>query len=147
MPLDIELAATILVIGQFQPNSGAKVPELPINNKDGVPLYWKRLVPEENCTVSVSLSGSIFEASISPSISNMDHHKGKRITAGIYFEICAKYAEKVGGEVIQKATVVGCKLSEQGTGIVIARYPSMPMLWQNVCNGFQTELLSEESPL
>jgi hypothetical protein len=135
-PLDSELAATILTIGQFVP---ASIPS------DGleVPRFWKRDIPEENATVNVSLTGGCFEISIAPSISNFDHHLGKRITAGVYFEISAKYAEKVGGEIIQRATVVGCKLSDQGTGLVIARYPSMPMSFERVCAGFQQVLLND----
>jgi hypothetical protein len=133
-PLDPELAATILTIGQFVPAS--------LTSDDGeIPRFWKRDIPEEQATVNVSLTGGCFEISIAPSISNFDHHLGKRITAGVYFEISAKYAEKVGGEIIQRATVVGCKDTDQGTGLVIARYPSLPMSFERVCAGFQQVLL------
>lgn len=136
-PLNPELAATILTVGQFVPS--------PMAASDGmkVPRFWKREIPEERATVTVSLAGGSFEATIAPSISNFDHHLGKRITAGVYFEIAAKYAEKVNGEIVQRATVVGCKDTAQGTGLVLARYPSMPMNFDRVCAGFQQVLLAD----
>jgi hypothetical protein len=137
-PLDPELAATILTIGQFVPSSLA-------SDDHDIPRFWKREIPEEGSTVTVSLTGGCFEISIAPSISNFDHHLGKRITAGVYFEISAKYAEKVGGEIVQRATVVGCKDTAQGTGLIVARYPSMPMSFERVCAGFQQVLLFDPS--
>jgi hypothetical protein len=136
-PLDQKLAATILTIGQFIPAS--------MSSTDlEVPRFWKREVPEEQATVTVALTGDCMEVSIAPSISTFDHHMGKRITAGIYFEIAARYAEKVGGEIIQRATVVGCKDSSQANGLLVARYPSMPMSFEHVCAGFQQVFLSDD---
>ena len=133
-PLDPELAATILTIGQFVPAS--------LTLDDGeIPRFWKRDILEEQATVNVSLTGGCFEVSIAPSISNFDHHLGKRITAGVYFEISARYAEKVGGEIVQRATVIGCKEGASSAGLVIARYPSMPMTFDRICHGFQAVLL------
>ena len=108
--------------------------------QDGLPLTWFRPVDEEGTLVTVSLSGGVFDLTISPSISSFDHHIGKRITASVYFEIGAKYAEKVSGEIVQRATVAGCKNSE-GAGLIIARYPSMPLSFERVCHGFQSVLL------
>ena len=135
-PLETSLAASILSIGRF-------VPKAACAEEAGIPLIWQRYIEEEDAIVTVSLTGGIFDASISPSINSFDHHLGKRVTAGVYFEISAKYAEKVGGEIIQRATVTGCKESSGGAGLVIARYPSMPMTFDRVCNGFQTVLLGE----
>ena len=132
-PLNEELAATILTIGQFTPTS---TPE-----GDEIPRFWKREIPEEGSTVNVSLTGGAFEVSIAPSISNYDHHHGKRITAGVYFEIAAKYAEKVGGEIVQRATVVGCTNSGS-SGLQLASYPSIPMSYERVCAGFRAEILN-----
>lgn len=69
---------------------------------------------------------------------------GKRITAGVYFEIAAKYAEKVDGEIIQRATVLGCKDDYQESALVVARYPSMPMTYDRICKGFQHILIPPE---
>ena len=129
-PLDLTIARVILAIGQFTPSGDA-----------AEACFWSRMVPEEGCVVNVSLTGDRFEASIQPSISTMDHHHGKRITAGVYFEICAKYAEKVGGEIIQKATVAGCTDAGASSAHVLAHYPEEPMLWDHICNGFRAELL------
>ena len=134
-PLETSLAATILTIGQFSPKASAA-------REDGVPLSWQRYVEEEDAYVTVTLGGDIFDISISPSISVFEHHLGKRITAGVYFEISARYAEKVGGEIVQRATVVGCKESAGSAGLLIARYPSMPMTFDRICHGFQAVLLS-----
>jgi hypothetical protein len=133
-PLDPNTAAAILTIGQFRP-----VYRLPLDSD--IALTWERVVAEEGTTVTVSLAADSFDLSISPPISAFAHHIGKRITAGIYFEVAAKYAEKVGGEILQRATVVGCKAAEQGPGLLIARYPSLPMGFDRVCAGFQTVLL------
>ena len=127
------MAASILRVGQFFPKPGC-------TEEYGVPLSWARHIQEEGTVVTVSLSGGIFDLTISPSISSFDHHIGKRVTAGVYFEIGAKYAEKVDGEIVQRATVVGCK-SVDGSGLVIARYPSMPLSFDRICHGFQAVLL------
>jgi len=132
-PLDLVIARTILLIGQFLPQGD---PE-----SCG---YWKRDVPEENTVVTVSLSGGVFEASIQPSISTYTHHHGKRITGGLYFEICAKYAEKVDGKMIQKANITGCTApGSHVTDHVMAEYPHMPMMWERACAGFQAVILGE----
>jgi len=132
-PLETSLAASILRIGRFTPRPGCQ-------EQDGLPLTWVRHIEEEGTVVTVSLSSGVFDLTISPSISSFDHHLGKRITAGVYFEIGAKYAEKVAGEIVQRATVVGCKSSET-SGLVLARYPSMPLSFDRICHGFQSVLL------
>jgi hypothetical protein len=132
-PLETSLAASILRIGHFMPRPGCQ-------EEGGLPLVWVRPIEEEGTVVTVSLSSGVFDLTISPSISSFDHHLGKRITAGVYFEIGAKYAEKVGGEIVQRATVIGCKSSED-SGLVVARYPSMPMSFERICHGFQSVLL------
>jgi hypothetical protein len=133
-PLETSLAASILTIGQFSPKSSS-------SEEHGVPLSWQRYIEEEDAIVSVSLAGGVFDVSISPSISAFEHHLGKRVTAGVYFEIAARYAEKVAGEILQRATVMGCKESASSAGLVIARYPSMPMTFDRICHGFQTVLM------
>ena len=132
-PLDTSLATSILTIGRFMPREGTLL-------DSGVPLTWQRAIEEEGTIVTVSLANGVFDLTISPSISTFDHHLGKRITAGVYFEMSAKYAEKIGGEIVQRATVVGCK-SVDGSGLVIARYPSMPLTFDHVCHGFQSVLM------
>lgn len=135
-PLHIPLALAVLEIGQFKATYTATGSEWP--------TLWERVVSEENSRVTVSLAGSSFEINISPSISAYDQHMGKRITAGVYFEIAAKYAEKVDGEIIQRATVLGCKDDYQESALVVARYPSMPMTYDRICKGFQHILIPPE---
>jgi hypothetical protein len=132
-PLDPEIAAAVLALGQFKP--------LRLPDGSDVSSTWVRPIEEEGTTVSVSLANGCFDLVIAPAISAFDHHHGKRITAGVYFEIAAKYAEKVGGEIIQRATVVGCKSTEQGPALIVAKYPAMPMSFERVCEGFRHELL------
>lgn len=135
-PIDIPTALAVLEIGQFKPIHTAANFEFP--------TLWERAVPEENSRVTVNLSGQTFEINIAPSISSFDQHAGKRITAGIYFEIGAKFAEKVGGEIIQRATVLGCRASDAESALVLAHYPVMPMNFERVCAGFRAVILGED---
>ena len=135
-PLDLSLAAAVLTVGQFNPT------DLRPDNLEA-PKVWRREVPEENSYVTVTLVNNSFEITISPAISHHDHHFGKRITAGVYFEIAAKYAEKVGGEILQRATVEGCRVPGQANGLVIARYPNLPMSFERVCSGFQSAFMND----
>jgi hypothetical protein len=104
-------------------------------------VNWERVIPEEGTVVNASISDEALELNISPAISVFAHHTGKRLAASVYFEIAAKYAEKVGGEIIQRATVVGCKAGDHPQELLIARYPSMPMSFDRICSGFRAVLL------
>ena len=135
-PLDVEKAIAILRVGQFkpvywQPNN----PEYAVN--------WNRAIPEEGTTVTASIAADSLEMNISPAISVYAHHANKRITAGVYFEIAAKYAEQVGVEVIQRATVVGCKDGDSPQGLVIAHYPRIRLSYERVCPGFRAIILGD----
>jgi hypothetical protein len=48
----------------------------------------------------------------------------------------------VGGEIIQRATVVGCKAGDNPQELVLARYPALPMSFDRVCAGFKDVLLN-----
>jgi len=137
-PLDAELARATLTIGQFKPVYFA--PDQP-----DLAVRWERAVPEEGAIVTVHVIKDALELSISPAISSFDHHAGKRIAAGIYFEIAARYAEKVGGIVIQRATVEGCTMGESTKELLLASYPSMPLSFDRICNGFRETILGEIS--
>lgn len=99
---------------------------------------------EEGCAVAVTLNSS-FRAAIRPTISMYEHHQGKRVTASVYFEIAAKYAEKVNGTIIQHSTVSGCRGPEGQSDHVLAVYPDQPLLWERVCPGFQSVLLGSST--
>jgi hypothetical protein len=105
------------------------------------------VLPEEGTVVNACLSMDSLELNISPAISIYDHHQGKRLAASVYFEIAAKYAEKVGGEIVQRATVAGCKEGEQPQELVLARYPELPMNFDRVCPGFRSVLLGSADDL
>lgn len=136
-PLDPELVRATLTIGQFKPVYFA--PEQP-----DLARRWERDVPQEDATVTVHVVNDGIELSISPAISHYDHHMGKRIAAGIYFEIAARYAEKVGGTVIQRATVEGCTSGQGSKELLLASYPTMPLSFERICDGFQVAILGEE---
>jgi hypothetical protein len=133
-PLDVKTAIAVLNVGMFKP-----VYWLPSNPDYAV--NWERSLPEEGTVVNASISDDSLELNISPAISVFAHHHGKRLAAGVYFEIAAKYAEKVGGEIIQRATVVGCKAGDHPQELLLARYPSMPMNFERICSGFRAVLL------
>jgi hypothetical protein len=135
-PLDRQLVVATLTIGQFKPvYYAAEDPSLA--------LRWERLVPQEAATVTAHIVQDGLELSISPAISLFDHHAGKRIAAGIYFEIAARYAEKVGGTVVQRATVAGCTAGETSSELLLARYPSMPLSFERICRGFRETILGD----
>jgi hypothetical protein len=128
------MAAAVLEVGLFRP-----VYWLP--GEPDLAANWERAIPEEGAVVNASLLDGALELNISPAISLFSHHHGKRLAASVYFEIAARYAEKVGGEVIQRATVLGCKPRERSHDLVLARYPDLPMSFDRVCPGFQAVLL------
>ena len=136
-PLNPELARATLTIGQFQPVYYS--PDRP-----DLATRWERQVPEEGATVTAHVVNDGIELSISPAISHYEHHMGKRLAAGIYFEIAARYAEKVGGTVVQRATVEGCTSGQGSKELLLAAYPTMPLNFERVCNGFQASILGEE---
>jgi hypothetical protein len=136
-PLNPELVLATLSIGQFRPVYFA--PDRP-----DLATRWERAVPEEEATVTVNIIGDGIELSISPAISRYDHHMDKRLAAGIYFEIAARYAEKVGGTVIQRATVEGCTSGQGSKELLLASYPAMPLSFERICAGFQVTILGEE---
>lgn len=133
-PINREIAALILTVGQFKPTYYSP-------NQPDIAINWGRLIPEEGVTVTASITSDVLDLNLSPAISAMYQHTGKRIAAGVYFEIAAKYAEKVSGIVIQRATVTGCKPTEGDGGLLLARYPLEPMDWSKVCPGFQAVIL------
>jgi hypothetical protein len=135
-PLDLQLAKATLTIGQFTPVYFAP------DNPDFA-MRWERAVPEEATLVTVHVIRDALELSLSPAISSFHHHLGKRIAAGIYFEIAARYAEKVGGTVIQRATVEGCTMGEASKELLLASYPEMPLSFERICAGFQETILGE----
>ena len=135
-PLDREIAATILYIGRFKPTYFAP-------SDQRIAQTWERLIPEEGVTVIASLAPDSLELTLTPAVSVYAHHFGKRIAAGVYFEIAAKYAEKVGGEIIQRSNVTGCKIEGSDGSLKLASYPSQPMMWERICPGFRAVILNE----
>lgn len=147
-PLDIDIAIAVLKTGQFSPSIlpyGEAVPEelilqawhttkelrRRIELDDGsTHLVTARLVPESNH----------LRLELSPSISQYMHHALHRVDGGVYFEIAAKYAEKVGGEIKQLSNVAGCTDSGVSEKL-LASYPSQPLMWEQVCRGFQEAIL------
>jgi hypothetical protein len=127
-PLDRRLAAAVLTIGRFE-------------TLDETRAMWRRYVDEESASILARFEADHLALSISPSIANMAHHHGKRVTASIYFEIAARYAEKVLGTITQRATVMGCRPEQGECLLLVARYPDLPISFERVCKGFQSVLL------
>ena len=130
-PLDKETAIAILKVGQFEEQNS---------------FTWMRNLPDEGTTVYATFGPSALELHINPAVSHYAQHLDKRVAASVYFEIAAKYAEKVGGTIIQRANVVGCLNSDytKPSERTLAQYPDVPMLWQNVCPGFQETLFGNK---
>ena len=132
-PLDKDFAKDILRIGLFLPES-----------ETAIEPTWVRLFPEEGSLVRASFASSGDDGSLTlnilPAISAMWHHDSKRSAAGCMFEIAAKYAEKVGGTVVQHANVIGCQL-DGSSARVLAQYPLRHLDFTAICPGFQTVFL------
>lgn len=128
-PLDLDIAQAVLKIGLFKPTYF--LPDQPT-----IAISWERDLPEEGTKVTVGLVDGGFIISISPSISVYSHHEHKRLASSVCFEIAAKYAEKVDGEIIQRGLVAGCRASGVSGDVILAKYPSEPLLWDNICKGF-----------
>ena len=117
-PLDADVARAVLLIGQFVPSPNA--------------TEYDRIISEEGAMVTAVLEHNHLRLSLSPAITNLEGHNGKRITAGVYFEIAAKYAEKVDGTITQLSNVIACG----GSSRVLAVYPHQPLDWSTICAGF-----------
>jgi hypothetical protein len=132
-PLDLDVAASVLGLGMFTP-------------VEGMTTSWRRAILEEGTLVQALLvpESNVLRLELSPSISQYMHHADKRIAGGVYFEIAAKYAEKVGGRIVQLSNVSGCV--EGGVAEhLLAHYPEMPMLWDKVCPGFRETILGSSA--
>lgn len=136
-PLDIEKAIAVLTIGQFKPVYWSP-------GKPETAIHWERLLESEGTVVHAALRDGTLELNLAPAISVMSQHEGKRLAAGVYFEIAAKYAESVGGIIVQRATVLGCKPHETQE-LILAKYPDMPMDFTKICKGFQAVLLGDHT--
>ena len=120
--LDPEIAETILSLGMFE------------RQVSGV---WTRQVGET--TVRAILEPSSLRLELWPAITLPHQHFEKREAGGVYFEIAAKYAEKVGGRIVQLSNISGC--IEDGSQHVLADYPLIPMSWDKVCPGFRETIM------
>lgn len=123
-PLDAELAAILLPVGLF----------VPFDNK------WVRNVYEEQTSVFATLDADGLHLFLSPTISAYSQHHGKRISAGIYFEMAVRYAEKCDGTIIQQSNIGLC-IEDGITQKLLAHYPDQPLCWSSICRGFQEEIL------
>jgi hypothetical protein len=133
-PVEPSIVAAVMAVGQFRPIRWHE-------GQPGLPVAWERLIEEEGTLVIASLQDSCLDLNIRPAVSVFSHHSEKRIAASVYFEIAARYAEKVNGTVLQRATVMGCRDGEHGAELTVARYPEMPLSFERVCPGFQAVLL------
>lgn len=111
---------------------------------------WERKLEDEGTSVTASIVEGRVSFSIYPSISMYAQHRDKRLAASVLFEVAARYAQHVNGEVVQRGLVGGCRPSGTATGdVVIARYPHVHLEHAAICTGFQAVLQgrSDELPL
>ena len=129
-----DIARSILATGQFKPQPYAL--DKPLSEVNG----WTRLIEEEGVGVNVTIDKESVSISLSPAVSVYAGHHGKRRAAAVMLEIAARYAEKVDGEIVQHANVIGC--TEDGSSRHLASYPSQPLQFDKVCNGWKAEFLT-----
>jgi hypothetical protein len=104
-----------------------------------------REIAEEGSSVTASLVKDSLELGITPSITTYDDHANKRLAASVYYEIAAKYAEKIGGQVVQRAPVFGCKDTPEPMELLLARYPDIHLGFERICPGFRLVLLGDHA--
>ncbi len=121
-PCDPDIARTILLVGMFTPVFEG-------GNEFG------RSIPEEGTRVTATIQADALHLQINPTISMMSHHSDKRIAASVYFEIAARYAEKVDGTVTQLSNIGAC-IADGVSQKVLAQYPDHPLDWSRICVGF-----------
>lgn len=121
-PLDKLLAETMLRIGMFTERNRSLGGGFERKLEDG-------LVIAEYTEDSLVIR-------LSPSISSMSQHIGRRVSASVMFEIGWKYASKVDGELWQLANVEECK-QEHGINALIAQ-SLHPFRWEDICLGFRS---------
>lgn len=134
-PLDAPTAVAVLTVGLFKPTYW--------NGQSKVAVNWERHIEAEGTAVHAAFRDGSLELNLAPAISVYSQHSGKRIAASVYFEIAARYAEKVAGTIVQRATVVGCKAGGQPQELVLAEYPGQPMSFDRICAGFRAVLQGE----
>ncbi len=100
---------------------------------------WSRCIPSEATTVRVRLGAVGLEFSLYPPVTSFATHAGKRLAASLMFQTAALLAERTSGTITQRATVEGC-MAERSSVSLVASYPEMTLLWQNVCPGFREAL-------
>lgn len=101
---------------------------------------FERSIPEEGTMVTATIQADALHLQINPSISMMAHHSDKRLAAGVYFEIAARYAEKTDGKITQMSNIGAC-IEDGISQKVLAVYPDHPLDFNKICVGFQ-EVLS-----
>ena len=112
------------------------------------PLFadsWERQILSENASVLARLDAfsGVLSLSIFPAVTKDADHLGKRETAGVYFEIAAKIAEKVNGTIIQHSNVGICRAEIDNMERLLGTYPAMPMSFSRICPGFRQTLLGD----
>jgi hypothetical protein len=126
-PLMLPVAEAALEIGQFV-RAGS---------------IWRRWVEEEQTAVEVRLEPDRLAISLSPAVTHLDGHAGKRVAASIMYEIAAKYAERAGGIIFQSGiNVTECRMEGSGTRL-IAAYPDLRLDFGSLCPGFRAVFLGE----
>ncbi len=135
-PLDRALAVAVLETGLFSFAS----------SHDGG--TWKRKVIEDdgriaNVIAQVDAANGCLSLALLPSVSTFQGHAYRRISAGVYFEIASKYAEKVMGRIIQSGNVDQC-IENRARERLLAQYPDLPLQWAQVCLGFRVVILGED---
>jgi hypothetical protein len=108
-------------------------------------MTWRRVIPEEGTAVNAIFvpESRALRLEVTPTVTHYSHHADRRIASGVYFEIAAKYAEKVGGRITQLSNVSGC--TEGGVAEhVLAQYPGSPLCWEQVCPGFRETILGTD---
>jgi hypothetical protein len=119
-PLDPEIARTVLLVGLFTPQNDRT---------------FQRMISEEGTSVTATINADHLSLAITPAVTQMAEHSHKRLAASVYFEIAARYSEKVDGKITQHSNIGQC-IQDGVTEKVLAEYPEHPLDWQRICIGF-----------
>jgi len=133
-----EVAVAILSVAQLHPELG----DLQLTQRSIISGLWERAIAEEGSRVKARIDADALRLWCVPVIHHYAQHAQRRMAASVYFEVAAKYAEKVHGTITQHQNVAGC--TADGTrSLVVARYPNLPLRWDRICAGFREALLGD----
>lgn len=93
---------------------------------------------DDRTWLTLRVEGSRTTINIYPAVTNYEDHFSRKEAGALMFKVANFLAEDAQGSLIQQASIGKCLYDRNGLSeLVIARYPEMPLVFDNICPGFQ----------